>query len=62
VLYAATHLAEAVQAAMLAAALSGIELGAWDRRIVAWLAEWETSTVLTVVSWVARSRAVGPGR
>jgi hypothetical protein len=53
---------EAEQAEILAAALGGIELGAWDRRIVAWLAGWDTSTVLTVASWIARSRAAGPAR
>jgi len=50
------------QAEILAAALAGIELGAWDRRIVGWLAGWDASTVLTVASWIARSRAAGPGR
>ena len=53
---------EVEQAAILAAALAGIELGAWDRRIVGWLAGWDASTVLTVASWIARSRAAGPGR
>jgi hypothetical protein len=53
---------EAEQAEILAAALGGIELGAWDRRIVAWLAGWDACTVLTVASWIARARAAGPGR
>jgi hypothetical protein len=53
---------EAGQAEILAAMLAGIELGAWDRRIVGWLAGWDTSTVLTVASWIARSRAAGPVR
>jgi hypothetical protein len=51
-----------VQAQILAGVLAGIELGAWDRRILGWLAGWDTSTVLTVASWIARSRAAGPGR
>jgi hypothetical protein len=52
----------AVQAQILAGALAGIELGAWDQRILGWLAELDASTVLTVASWIARSRAAGPGR
>ncbi|MBP2323810.1 hypothetical protein JOF56_004195 [Kibdelosporangium banguiense] len=40
-------------------ALDGIELGAHDRRIIAWLAEWEISTVGTVVSLLYRARAAG---
>ena len=50
------------QAEILAAVLAGIELGAWDQRILSWLAGWDASTVLTVASWIARSRAAGPGR
>ena len=50
------------QAQILAGVLAGIELGAWDRRIASWLAGWDAATVLTVASWIARSRAAGPGR
>jgi hypothetical protein len=50
------------RAAILAGALAGIELGAWDRRIVEWLAGLDASTVLTVASLIARSRAAGPVR
>ena len=53
---------EAEQAQILAGVLAGIELGAWDRRIAGWLAGWDAATVLTVASWIARSRAAGPGR
>jgi len=42
--------------------LAGIELGAWDRRILEWMAGWDASTVLTVASWIARSRAAGTPR
>jgi hypothetical protein len=42
--------------------LSGIELGVHDRRILAWMAGWDASTVLTVASWVTRARAEGPAR
>ena len=50
------------RAEILAGVLAGIELGAWDRRIAAWLAGWDTATVVTVASWVARSRAVRRSR
>ena len=51
------------QAEILAGVLAGIELGAWDRRILKWMAGWDASTtVLAVASWIARARAVGPGR
>jgi len=52
----------AVQAQILAGVLAGIELGAWDQRILSWLAGLDASTVLTIASWIARSRAAGPGR
>lgn len=44
------------RAEVLAGVLAGIELGAWDRRIADWLAGWDAATVLTVASWIARSR------
>ena len=44
------------RAEVLAGVLAGIELGAWDRRIAEWLAGWDAATVLTVASWIARSR------
>ena len=53
---------QAEQAQILADVLAGIELGAWDRQIVQWLANWDTCTVLTVASLIARARATGrPG-
>lgn len=52
----------AEQDRILAGVLAGIELGAWDRRIVEWLASWDTCTALTVASLIARARAAGqPG-
>ena len=51
---------QAEQARILAGVLAGIELGAWDRQIVQWLARWDTCTVLTVASLIARARAAGP--
>ncbi|MBN6054546.1 hypothetical protein JYK22_21570, partial [Nonomuraea sp. RK-328] len=38
----------------LQTALDGIQLGAWDREILDWLAGWEPSTVATVCSWLHR--------
>ena len=49
----------AEQAQILAGVLAGIELGARDRQIVQWLARWDTCTVLTVASLIARARAAG---
>jgi hypothetical protein len=51
---------QAEQAQILAGVLAGIELGAWDRRIVEWLAGWDTCTALTVASLIARARTAGP--
>jgi len=45
------------RAQILTAALAGLELGAWDRRILHWLAGWDTSTALTIASWITRARA-----
>jgi hypothetical protein len=44
------------QRLLLVEALAGVELGAWDERIVTWLAGWETGTVVTVGSWLRRVR------
>lgn len=52
----------AEQARILAGVLAGIELGAWDRRVLEWLAGLDACTVLTVASWIARSRAAAPRR
>ena len=45
------------RAAVLAGVLAGLEMGAWDRRVARWLTELDTSTLVTVASWIARSRA-----
>lgn len=37
--------------------LAGIELGAWDLRIVSWLSGWDWPTVSTIVSWLWRVSA-----
>ena len=50
------------QVEILAGVLAGIELGVWDRRILEWMAGLDASTVLTVASWIARSRVAGTSR
>ena len=52
----------AEQKVILAEVLAGVELGAWDQRMVAWLAGWDAATVLTIASWIARAREMGPPR
>ena len=47
---------------ILAGVLAGMELGAWDRRVAAWLTGLDTATALTIASWVGRARAAGPAR
>ena len=47
------------RAAFLAGVLDGVELGAWDRRVAGWLTELDTSTLVTVASWIARARTAG---
>jgi hypothetical protein len=42
--------------------LAGVELGAWDQRMVGWLAGWDAATVLTIASWIVRARERGPVR
>lgn len=46
----------------LAGALIGVELGNYDRMILAWLVGWDNSVVATVVSliWRARLAAARP--
>ena len=53
-------LAEAQRRELLAQALAGVALGAYDRRILDWLAGWEPCTVRTVASLLRRARAAGP--
>jgi hypothetical protein len=48
--------------AVLADVLDGVELGAWDRRVVRWLTELDTSTLVTIASWIARARVAGQCR
>ena len=53
---------EAERLAVLAGVLDGVELGAWDRRVAGWLTGLDTSTLVTIASWLARSREAGLGR
>lgn len=49
--------------AALLEALDGIELGAFDRLTIEWLADWETGVVGTLASLFYRARAARtPGR
>jgi hypothetical protein len=47
---------------VLAGVLDGVELGAWDRRVAGWLTALDTSTLVTIASWIARSRAAERSR
>jgi hypothetical protein len=47
---------------LLAGVLGGVELGSWDRRVAGWLAGLDTSTLVTIASWIARAREAGPLR
>jgi hypothetical protein len=53
---------QAERSVILAGVLDGVELGAWDRRVASWLTGLDTSTLVTVASWIARSRAAGQSR
>lgn len=46
------------QVAALLEPLDGVELGAYDRRIVDWLAGWDIETVGTIASLIYRARAM----
>ncbi len=51
---------DAANMADLAAALSGVDLGAYDKRIIAWLARcYEPATVAVVCGLISRARAAG---
>jgi len=50
------------RSAVLAGVLDGVEMGSWDRRVVGWLSGLDTSTALTIASWIARARQAGRGQ
>lgn len=48
--------------AMLDDVLAGVELGAYDRRIVEWgKSMWDQPTMVTIASLIHRARAAGSG-
>jgi hypothetical protein len=49
------RLDDATRQALLEA-LDGLQLGAYDWRIVDWLSGWEPSTVATICAWLYRAR------
>ena len=53
---------QAERAAVLAGVLDGVQLGAWDRRVAGWLTGLDTSTLVTVASWIVRARVAGQVR
>jgi hypothetical protein len=55
-------LLDAERLAVLAGVLDGVELGDWDRRVAGWLTGLDTSTLLTIASWIARAREAGQAR
>jgi hypothetical protein len=44
---------------MDAVVAAGVELGAWDQRIVAWLSMYEQSTVAVVAGLISRAHDAG---
>jgi hypothetical protein len=44
-----------------ACAAAGVALGAYDRRILAWLAGWEPTTCAVIAGLVARAHEAGHG-
>ncbi len=50
---------DAANMADLAAGLSGVELGAYDKRIIAWLVGYEPATVAVVCGLISRAREAG---
>jgi hypothetical protein len=53
------YVPEADRRRYIEAALSGVELGRYDRRIITWLAQWDDYTARLVVSLLVRARRAG---
>jgi len=51
--------ADLYAALITACGSAGVELGAYDRRVLAWLARWEPVTVQVVVGLIARAYSAG---
>jgi hypothetical protein len=50
----------AKEAALLQACeAAGVELGTYDRAVIAWLSDWETSTVQAVIGLITRAGTAG---
>ena len=45
-----------------ACVMSGVELGAFDRRVLAWLSNWEAETAVVVAGIITRAHAAGRTR
>ncbi len=41
---------------MLAAAVDGLDLGAYDKRILDWVGKWDVPTIATLASIIHRAR------
>jgi hypothetical protein len=54
--------ARADRVAAIRDALAGVELGAYDERMIEWLAGWDVPTVGGLVSLLNRVRAAGCAR
>ncbi len=54
------HLGPTVQLTELLAPLDGIELGAYDHRVLNWLAREDSAVAMTVASLLHRARAANP--
>jgi hypothetical protein len=55
----ARHVREDRQILLDELAAAGVDLGTYDQRITAWLADWEYGTLVTIASWIKRAHAVG---
>ena len=41
--------------------VTGVELGAYDKRIAEWVASWDVETIQTVAGWIERAHEAGHG-
>lgn len=39
----------------------GVELGAYDRRIVEWVASWDVETIQVIAGWIERAHVATEG-
>ena len=53
------HCPPEVRQEAFAAVLDGVETGAYDRRIIAWLTQWDDTTCRTIASLMWRCRLAG---